>query len=197
MYKSGADYRPKSLSLNFTRNTFGYTEQYTSQRSSSSSPPLPFPPSLYTHIRELPSLWIPAGASALFPIYGMVISLAPPLFWASPLQFHVTCKLLLSLLLKSISFIPRASMNEVYTLLIGNTFPKVFCAGERTFLPSLSFHSKIMIVRLTRWFELQICLDLLEFTSAVSGWLHVEPRRTKLLQFGLKLLTLNSSIFSG
>ena len=66
MYKSGADYRPKSLSLNFTRNTFGYTEQYTSQRSSSS-----FPPSLYTHIRELPSLWIPAGASALFPIYGM------------------------------------------------------------------------------------------------------------------------------
>ena len=71
MYKSGADYRPKSLSLNFTRNTFGYTEQYTSQRSSSSSPPLPFPPSLYTHIRELPSLWIPAGASALFPIYGV------------------------------------------------------------------------------------------------------------------------------
>ena len=94
-----------------------------------------------------------------FPSIAWIISLAPPLFWASPLQFHVTCTLLLSLLLKSISFIPRASINEVYTILIRNTCPKVFCAGERTFLPSLPFHSKIMIVRLTRWFELQICLD--------------------------------------
>ena len=177
MYKSGADYRPKSLSLNFTRNTFGYTEQYTSQRSSSSSPSL----QVCTHIsvNYLP-FEFPLEHQHSFPSIAWIISLAPPLFWASPLQFHVTCTLLLSLLLKSISFIPRASMNEVYTILIRNTCPKVFYAGERTFLPSLSFHSKIMIVRLTRWFELQICLDLLEFTSAVSGWLHVKPRRTKL-----------------
>ena len=167
---------------------------HTSQRSSSSSPPLPLP-SKFVHTypwTTYPSLQVCTHISVNylpfeFPLehqhsflsMAWIISLAPPLFWASPLQFHVTCKLLLSLLLKSISFIPLASMNEIYTLLIGNTFPKVFCAGERTFLPSLSFHSKIMIVRLTRWFELQICLDLLEFTSAVSGWLHVEPSRTK------------------
>ena len=73
MYKSGADYRPKSLSLNFTRNTFGYTEQYNTPLRAvvPPPPPLPFPPSLYPYIRELPSLWIPAGASALFLIYGM------------------------------------------------------------------------------------------------------------------------------
>lgn len=150
VYKSGADYRPKSLSLNFTRNTFGYTEQYTSQRSSSSSPSL----QVCTHIsvNYLP-FEFPLEHQHSFLSMAWIIS-APPLFWASPLQFHVTCtlllSLLLSLLLKSISFIPRASMNEVYTILIRNTCPKVFCAGERTFLPSLSFHSKIMIVRLTR-----------------------------------------------
>ena len=125
-------------------------------------PPLSPPPSLQvcTHIsvNYLP-FEFPLEHQHSFPSIAWIISLAPPLFYASPLQFHVTCTLLFSLLLKSISFIPRASMNEVYPILIGNTCPKVFCAGERTSLPSLSFHSKIMIVRLTRWFELQICLD--------------------------------------
>ena len=133
MYKSGADYRPKSLSLNFTRNTFGYTEQYTSQRSSSSSPSL----QVCTHIsvNYLP-FEFPLEHQHSFLSMAWIISLAPPLFWASPLQFHVTCKLLLSLLLKSISLILRASMNEVYTILIGNTFLEVFLCMRKN-IPSV------------------------------------------------------------
>ena len=139
MYKSGADYRPKSLSLNFTRNTFGYTEQYNTPLRAVVPPPPPPSPSLQvcTHIsvNYLP-FEFPLEHQHSFLSMAWIISLAPPLFWASPLQFHVTCKLLLSLLLKSISLILRASMNEVYTILIGNTFLEVFLCMRKN-IPSV------------------------------------------------------------